>query len=169
MATIGLFSSYAPPGVYTRTLLDRAAVNLLGGIRIPVLVGPTDEVRTVYDEELFRGSSATADNPVYNEDTSTQLDGTVRTFTVARFPIVTGQGTGTTTNSPNDVEVTIDRETTAGYFTRLFHLSFHAEPDIALALIAGRERIYLTHFYRNCYNPGAFTHEDIDEYVAAFS
>lgn len=108
MATIGLFSSYTPPGVYTRTLLDRAAVNLLGGIRIPVLVGPTDEVKTVYDEELFRGSSATADNPVYNEDVSSQLDGTSRTFTVARFPIVDGLGSGTITNDPNNVEVTVD-------------------------------------------------------------
>jgi pimeloyl-ACP methyl ester carboxylesterase len=68
-----------------------------------------------------------------------------------------------------DVEITIDEETVAGYFTRLFHLSFHAEPDIAVALVSGRERVYLTHFYRNCYNPGAFSHEDIDEYVAAFS
>lgn len=68
-----------------------------------------------------------------------------------------------------DIEIAIDRETVTGYFTRLFHLSFHAEPDIAIALISGRERTYLTHFYRNCYNPGAFSHADIDEYVAAFS
>lgn len=68
-----------------------------------------------------------------------------------------------------DVEITIDRATAAEYFTRLFHLSFHAEPDIAVALVAGRERVYLTHFYRKCYNPGAFTHADIDEYIAAFS
>jgi pimeloyl-ACP methyl ester carboxylesterase len=68
-----------------------------------------------------------------------------------------------------DVAITIDEATAASYFTRLFHLSFHAVPDIALSLVAGRERTYLTHFYRNCYNPGAFTHEDIDEYVAAFS
>jgi len=68
-----------------------------------------------------------------------------------------------------DVEITIDRATAAEYFTRLFHLSFHAEPDIAVALVQGRERVYLTHFYRKCYNPGAFSHEDIDEYIAAFS
>jgi len=60
-----------------------------------------------------------------------------------------------------DVGITIDKETSSEYFTRLFHLSFHAEPDIAVALVSGRERTYLTHFYRNCYNPGAFTHEDI--------
>jgi pimeloyl-ACP methyl ester carboxylesterase len=68
-----------------------------------------------------------------------------------------------------DVALTIDEDESAQYYKRLFHLSFHAEPDIAVALVSGRERTYLTHFYRNCYNPGAFTHEDIDEYIAAFS
>ena len=68
-----------------------------------------------------------------------------------------------------DVGITIDDATAASYYTRLFHLSFHAEPDIAVALVSGRERTYLTHFYRNCYNPGAFTLADIDEYVASFS
>ncbi|HPG25012.1 MAG TPA: alpha/beta hydrolase [Myxococcota bacterium] len=68
-----------------------------------------------------------------------------------------------------DVSITIDEAEAASYFTRLFHLSFNAEPDLAVALVSGRERIFLTHFYRDCYNPGAFTLEDIDEYVASFS
>ena len=68
-----------------------------------------------------------------------------------------------------DVALTLDEAESLPYYKRLFHLSFHSEPDIAVALVAGRERTYLTHFYRNCYNPGAFSHEDIDEYVAAFS
>jgi pimeloyl-ACP methyl ester carboxylesterase len=68
-----------------------------------------------------------------------------------------------------DVAITIDRQEQAEYYRRLFHLSFNAQPDIAIALVTGRERIFLTHFYRDCYNPGAFSLEDIDEYVAAFS
>ena len=68
-----------------------------------------------------------------------------------------------------DVALPIDEAESLPYYKRLFHLSFHSEPDIAVALVAGRERTYLTHFYRNCYNPGAFSHADIDEYVAAFS
>jgi pimeloyl-ACP methyl ester carboxylesterase len=68
-----------------------------------------------------------------------------------------------------DVAITIDEREQAEYFKRLFHLSFNAQPDIAVALVSGRERMFLTHFYRDCYNPGAFTLEDIDEYVAAFS
>ncbi len=68
-----------------------------------------------------------------------------------------------------DVAITIDEAEQADYYKRLFHLSFNSQPDIAVALVTGRERIFLTHFYRNCYNPGAFSLEDIDEYVAAFS
>lgn len=68
-----------------------------------------------------------------------------------------------------DVAITIDELEQLGYYKRNFHLSFNATPDIAVALVSGRERMFFTHFYRNCYNPGAFTHEDIDEYVAAFS
>lgn len=68
-----------------------------------------------------------------------------------------------------DIAITLERAEALEYYARLFHLSFHAEPDIAVALVSGRERTYLTHFYRNCYNPGAFSHADIDEYVAAFS
>ena len=68
-----------------------------------------------------------------------------------------------------DVAITIDEAEQAEYYKRLFHLSFNAEPDIAIQLVTGREREFLTHFYRRCYNPGAFSLEDIDEYVAAFS
>lgn len=68
-----------------------------------------------------------------------------------------------------DVAITIDESEQAEYYKRLFHLSFNAEPDIAIQLVTGREREFLTHFYRRCYNPGAFSLEDIDEYVAAFS
>ena len=68
-----------------------------------------------------------------------------------------------------DVAITIDEQEQNEFYKRLFHLSFNAQPDIATQLVAGREREFLTHFYRDCYNPGAFSLEDIDEYVAAFS
>ena len=68
-----------------------------------------------------------------------------------------------------DVAIVIDEAEQAEYYKRLFHLSFNAQPDIAVALTAGRERTFLAHVYRQCYNAGAFTLEDIDEYVAAFS
>ena len=68
-----------------------------------------------------------------------------------------------------DVSISTEEAEAAAFFTRLFHLSFHAEPDIAVSLVTGRERTYLSHFYRRCYNPGAFSEADIDEYVARYS
>lgn len=51
-----------------------------------------------------------------------------------------------------------------------WHMNFHAEPDIAEALITGRERLYLSWFFRKFgYNPAAFTDDDIDEYVRWYS
>jgi len=51
-----------------------------------------------------------------------------------------------------------------------WHMAFHAEPDIAESLIVGRERLYLSWFYRKFgYNPAAFTEADIDEYVRWYS
>jgi pimeloyl-ACP methyl ester carboxylesterase len=51
-----------------------------------------------------------------------------------------------------------------------WHIGFHAEPDIAESLIVGRERMYLSWFYRKfSYNPAAFTEDDLDEYVRWYS
>ena len=51
----------------------------------------------------------------------------------------------------------------------LWHISFHGVRDLPEALIAGRERTYLTWFYRSGYDPGAITEEEIDEYVRCYS
>lgn len=51
----------------------------------------------------------------------------------------------------------------------LWHLSFHGVRDLPEALIAGRERTYLSYFYRLAYNPQAITEEEIDEYVRCYS
>ena len=51
-----------------------------------------------------------------------------------------------------------------------WHMGFHAEPDIAESLIVGRERMYLSWFYRKFgYNLAAFTEDDLDEYVRWYS
>jgi pimeloyl-ACP methyl ester carboxylesterase len=51
----------------------------------------------------------------------------------------------------------------------LWHISFHGVRDLPEALIAGRERTYLSWFYRTAYNPAAISEEDIDEYVRCYS
>lgn len=51
-----------------------------------------------------------------------------------------------------------------------FHLAFHANVDVAMMLIAGKEREYLTSFIRSLsYNQGALRDEDIDAYIRAYS
>jgi len=47
--------------------------------------------------------------------------------------------------------------------------SFHQTPDIPEALTAGKEREYLSWFYRFAYNPEAITEDDIDKYVSRYS
>ncbi len=52
----------------------------------------------------------------------------------------------------------------------LWHISFHSVRDLPEALIAGKECIYLSWFYRTAaYNPAAISEEDINEYVRCYS
>ena len=49
----------------------------------------------------------------------------------------------------------------------LWHLPFHAAPEIPELLIAGREREYLGWFFRNhAFDPSAITAEDLEVYAA---
>lgn len=53
-----------------------------------------------------------------------------------------------------------------------WHFSFHTVRDLPEVLVAGKERIYLTHFYTNpqyVYNPASFSQTEIDEYVRTYS
>ena len=51
-----------------------------------------------------------------------------------------------------------------------WHYTFHSVPDLPELLVAGKEHIYLKHFYdRLSQNPTAISTEDIDVYAAAYS
>jgi len=67
---LGPFVTYVPPGVYTRTLTETNAANLLVGLRIPIYIGVGQEELTQSDLELVRGSSSTLDQQIINEDVS---------------------------------------------------------------------------------------------------
>ncbi|HZP46365.1 MAG TPA: alpha/beta hydrolase [Candidatus Binataceae bacterium] len=52
----------------------------------------------------------------------------------------------------------------------IWHLAFHNVRDLPEALVAGRERIYLSWFYRSvAYNPTAISEQEIDEYVRTYA
>jgi pimeloyl-ACP methyl ester carboxylesterase len=51
----------------------------------------------------------------------------------------------------------------------LWHLAFHAAPDVPEMLIAGREREYLSWFFRNhAYDPTAISDEELDVYAGNY-
>ncbi|KAI0379187.1 soluble epoxide hydrolase [Hypomontagnella monticulosa] len=67
---------------------------------------------------------------------------------------------------PGTSVYTEDRTTHA---VQQFHFIFHSVPDLALALVAGRERIYLSHFFQKLtYNTAAIKREDLDHYVECY-
>lgn len=58
----------------------------------------------------------------------------------------------------------------AGIQRRLWHQDFHRVPDISEALIAGRERMYLSWFFLNhSADPSAIGPRDVEEYVRCYA
>lgn len=116
-------NNYAPPGTYTRTLFENPLSGALDALKIPVFIGEGNEYLVQRNLEVVRGSSKTLDQRIVNEDetgravfavtttgavTLSDWDGVLRKFQVRNLPIVSGDGTGTTTNDRSDVSVTID-------------------------------------------------------------
>ncbi len=120
--SIGPFTTYAPPGPYVRTVAEPVVGLLLGGLRIPVLIGTGQETLTQTDYEIVRGSSSNADTPIFNEDASGRWvvggtdsnpilgnqDGNRSKIRVRNFPIVNGDGEGKTSFDTSKVSVTVD-------------------------------------------------------------
>jgi len=101
-------SGYLAPGVYDRTLLDPNVASLLGGLRIPIVIGTGQEQKSLLNQDMVRGSSASVDNKASNEDVSSQADGANTVFQVTYFPIVTGEGSGIVTNRVSDITVKVN-------------------------------------------------------------
>ena len=101
-------SGYLAPGVYDRTLLDPNVASLLGGLRIPVIIGTGLEQILLLNQDLVRGSSSSIDNYSPNEDVSSQANGTNTVFHIRYYPIVTGDGSGTVTSRLSDVTVNVN-------------------------------------------------------------
>ena len=52
----------------------------------------------------------------------------------------------------------------------LWHFDFHSTPEISLALVAGKEKLYIKHFYdRLAQNPAAFSNDDVEFYAGQYS
>lgn len=108
MAGVGPFTSFAFPDVYTQTLNEAPRVTAAGGLRFPAFVGIADETIQYDNYEMFRGSSSVSDNLIVKENVSSQFTGSNRNCTVSYYPIVKGDGNGTTTTTPGDVTVYVN-------------------------------------------------------------
>lgn len=119
---------YAPPGVYTRTIFEDTNTNLaqLQG-KVPTIIGVGKQTFQVNGSELVRGSSSTIDQRIVEEDPTGRMiadtnpdgsfvlsdfDGVLTEVYVRHFPIVTGDGSGTTSNTPSSVSATINGNAT---------------------------------------------------------
>ena len=116
-------SVYAPPGVYTQTLFDSPISAAIQGVRIPTLIGTGNEVLTQTDLQVVRGSSSSVDQQVPQEDETGRavvdilnsgqvvlgaFNGVRRLLQVRNYPIVTGDGSGTTATDAASIQVTIN-------------------------------------------------------------
>jgi hypothetical protein len=119
---IGPFTTYAPPNVYTQTIVEPVFGQVLGGLRIPVLIGVGQETLTQTNIEMVRGSSSVADTPIFGEDPSGHWvvggtntnpilgnqDGNRVKFRVRNYPIVDGEGVGRVTYDASKISVIMD-------------------------------------------------------------
>ena len=120
---LGPLVTYVPPNVYTRTLTEANAANIVAGLRIPAAIGVGQEELSQSDLELIRGSSSNLDQQILSENESARFvvddtnpsnpvlgdaDGTLTKFRVRNYPIVDGQGFGRVTNDARHVSVTVN-------------------------------------------------------------
>lgn len=118
-------SIYAPPGVYTQTLYEDPNVGLAATVTLPLLLGTGSETLVQMGLLMVRGSSSTVDQRIVQEDESGRavvsisdagavthgaFDGSLDRLQVRHYPIVSGDGTGTTATDAASVSVTVNGE-----------------------------------------------------------
>jgi hypothetical protein len=102
---MALFTSYAPPGVYTTEIFVSNTATATGTARIPVIIGEGVQFFTTSNFELFRGSSPVQDDQSVNENISDQVTGLTQSFVTTYAPVTDGSGKGVTTNDPSKIQV----------------------------------------------------------------
>jgi hypothetical protein len=116
---------YAPPSVYTESIFESPTPQNTVTGRVPLFIGTGRETVVVNGLTLVRGSSATADQQMVEEDLTGRavlsvnpngtyvlgdFDGSVNKVQTKLFPIVTGDGTGTVAVSTSSLSATVNGE-----------------------------------------------------------
>jgi hypothetical protein len=114
---------YAPPGVYTESVFENPTP--IAGVtgRIPLFIGTGADQISAKALFVVRGSSATIDQQIVEEDADGRVvtgvlpngsytlgsyNGVLRQIRTRLFPIVTGDGSGTTARNSSSISVTIN-------------------------------------------------------------
>lgn len=105
---MALFEQYTKPGAYTRESVEDPGIVLFGDLRVPVFIGEGQETFSFKNTEMHRGSSAVADDLVVKENLSDQVTGSTREFILGYKPVVKGDGTGTSTSAPTDIQILLN-------------------------------------------------------------
>lgn len=145
---MALFTSYAQPGVYTDVVIGQAGGPLFGSNRIPVLIGEGVEEQLHSNVELFRGSSAIADDQSVNENISDQVTGLTNSFNTTFFPVVDGTGAGITTNDPTKIQVAMTDQD--GNVTPVTVISLNGATGafVTQAIIPAGNTLKVTYFFK---------------------
>lgn len=116
---------YAPPGVYTQSVFESPTPQAITNARIPLFIGTGRETVVSNGIDLVRGSSSNIDQNIVEEDAQGRsvigtnpngtpiigdFDGVSKQIQTKQFPIVSGDGTGTTSDSPSFVSATVNGE-----------------------------------------------------------
>lgn len=115
---------YAPPGVYTESVFDlQTQPNVVVTGKVPLLIGSGRETIISKGNTLVRGSSASVDQRIVEEDATGRalvstnpdgsfelgdFDGEITSIVVRNLPIVTGDGSATVATNPTSVSVLIN-------------------------------------------------------------
>jgi len=159
---MALFGSYAPPGVYTSVVIEGGGQPLFGSARIPVIIGEGLEYFTQSNVELFRGSSAVADDQAVDENISNEVTGLTRTFTVTYLPVTDGSGKGTTTNDPSKIQVTVD-----GVPATFISLAGATGTFILQDIPPAGSNVEVTYYFKR--GDTLITNEDLSDQIPAFA
>ena len=145
---MALFTSYAQPGVYTDVVIGQAGGPLFGSNRIPVLIGEGVEEQLHPNVELFRGSSAIADDQSVNENISDQVTGFTNNFQVTFPPVVDGTGKGIVTNDPTKIQVQMTDQDGNVTPVTVISLNGLAGTFVTQAIIPAGNTLKVTYFFK---------------------
>lgn len=148
---------YAPPGVYTQSVFENPSPQATNLTTVPVFIGTGRETVISNGIALTRGSSATTDQQIVEEDATGRavlsknadgtyvlgdFNGTSKQLRVKLWPIVTGDGTATVSMTPGSVSVSVNS-------TPVVVLGVNGEDGIVSISVAPKstDQVYVSYFF----------------------